>query len=118
MKRALTVMALAVASVPLAGCMAEYGYGGGPAIYASGPYAYDGWYDGYYGQIYDGYWGSDNYFYYRHGDGDRAYVRGDRGHFARQAPQGQHNYQQLHGTMTPGRGARMPHFPGRGNGRH
>eukprot|EP01037_Dinobryon_pediforme_P001736 gene1736-1764_t len=120
MNRAVTLALLAVASLPLGACVGEYGYGArvgyASAPYEAGPYAYDGWYDGYYGQVYDGYWGDDGAFYYRHGNGDRAYLRGDGGHFARQAPQGPHNYQPLHGTMTPGQGARMPHFQNRGNG--
>jgi hypothetical protein len=26
---------------------------------------YDGWYDGHYGPVHDGYWGDDRFFYYR-----------------------------------------------------
>lgn len=120
MKKTIALVMLTLSTVPLAACVDD-GYGGvGVASYGPGPYSYDGWYDGYYGPIYDGYWGSDNYFYYRHGNGDRGYMRGDRGHFRRDTPQGQHNYQPLHGTMTPGQGMRMPHFPrgGGGGGRH
>ena len=117
MNRALTATLLALASVPLSACMGDYGYGGRVA-YESGPYAYDGWYDGAYGPIYDGYWGSDNNFYYRHGEGEGAYVRGDRNHFARQAPQGPHNFQPMHGTTTPRQGVRAPHFPGGGGDHH
>jgi len=116
MKRVLTVTLLALASLPLSACVADYGFGG-PAVYGPEPYAYDGWYDGYYGPVNDGYWGDDGYFYYRHGDGDRAYVRGDRTHFVHQAPQGPHNYQPLHGSVSPRQGVRMPHFP-RGNNAH
>ncbi|EGD60946.1 hypothetical protein Y88_3450 [Novosphingobium nitrogenifigens DSM 19370] len=113
MKPFLTSALLLLASIPLAACADDYAYGGGVA-YGPGPYAYDGWYDGYYGPIYDGYWGSDNYFYYRRGAGDRAYMRGDRGHFMHDAPRGPHNYQPFRGSMTPGQGMRMPHFPSGG----
>ncbi len=84
----------------------------------SGPYAYDGWYDGYYGNVYDGYWGDDGNFYYRHGGNDRHYNRGDRNHFARgdSAPRG--NYQHLQGSIQQQpQGVRMPHFSN-GGGMH
>ena len=110
MKRALTIALLAMASVPLAGCVD----GAGLQIDASVPYAYDGWYDGSYGPIYDGYWGDDGYFYYRHAEGEGAYVRGDRTHFMHQAPQGPHNYQPIHGTANPHQGVRAPHYPSGG----
>ncbi|GEM_PF-989633 len=109
-RRTLTALLLAVATLPLAAC-ADYG---GQVGYATGPYAYDGYYDGYYGQVYDGYWGDDDAFYYRRGSNERGYRRGENTHFARQAPQGQGNFQQLHGSMTPGRGMNMPHFSGGG----
>jgi hypothetical protein len=83
MKRTLTIALLALSSVPLSACAGGYGMQVG---YAE-PYAYDGWYDGSYGPIYDGYWGNDGYFYYRHAEGEGAYVRGDRNHFAHQAAQ-------------------------------
>jgi hypothetical protein len=41
-----------------------------------------GWYDNYYGPIYDGYWGPGDVFYYRVRPGDRFY-RDDRRHFRR-----------------------------------
>lgn len=119
MKKTLALLALSLSVTTLAACVDDgYGYGGGVG-YGPGPYAYDGWYDGAYGPIYDGYWGSDNYFYYRHGAGERGYIRGDRGHFSREAPQGRPNFQRFQGNMTPGQGMRMPHFPGnRGGGGH
>jgi hypothetical protein len=114
-KRPLTALLLAVSALPLAACA---GYVDGPG-YAGGPYVYDGYYDGYYGDVYDGYWGDDGGFYYRHGANERAYTRGDNAHFARQAPQGG-NYRQLHATVTPSRGMNMPHFSGGhgGGGNH
>jgi hypothetical protein len=117
MKRGLTVALLALASVPLAACAG----GVGVEMDAPGPYAYDGWYDGYYGPIYDGYWGDDGYFYYRHHEGEGAFVRGDRNHFAHEAPQGPHNFQPMHGMTMPHQGVRAPHFPSgghRGGDRH
>jgi len=113
-KRALTALLMAAATLPLAACVD----GPGPG-YAGTPYAYDGFYDGYYGDVYDGYWGDDDAFYYRHGAGERGYTRGDGAHFAHQAPQGGGNFHQLHGSMTPGRGMNMPHFSGgHGGGGH
>ncbi|KUR76103.1 hypothetical protein [Novosphingobium sp. FSW06-99] len=110
MNRPLTFALLALSTVPLAACAGT----GVEVAYAPGPYAYDGWYDGYYGPIYDGYWGNDGYFYYRHGEGEGAFVRGDRAHFARQAPQGPHNFQRIQGNTAPRQGVRAPHFPGGG----
>ena len=69
-KRPLTALLLAVTALPLAACA---GYVDGPG-YAGGPYAYDGYYDGYYGDVYDGYWGDDGVFYYRHGANERGYT--------------------------------------------
>jgi hypothetical protein len=110
MKRAVPFALLALASVPLAACAGGVGVG----VYGPGPYAYDGWYDGYYGPIYDGYWGDDGYFYYRHNEGEGAFVRGDNHHFAHQAPQGPHNFQSMHGMTAPRQGVHAPHFPGGG----
>jgi hypothetical protein len=108
MKHALTIALLALGSVPLASCA------GGPGMaYGPGPYEYDGWYDGAYGPIYDGYWGDDGYFYYRHQEGEGAFVRGDREHFSRQSP-GAGNFQHMHGMTTPRQGVSAPHFPGGG----
>jgi hypothetical protein len=110
MKRAITLALLALTAAPLAACVD----GMGLEMSAPGPYAYDGYYDGYYGQVYDGYWGSDGYFYYRGGEGEGAYRRGDRQHFAREAPQGQGNYRHIQGNTAPRQGVRAPHYPGGG----
>ena len=62
----LVVLAAGVASLAVAACDdgSMRPYGGG--YYSNAPYAggwaYDGWYDGYYGPIYDGYWGNDGNF--------------------------------------------------------
>ena len=70
------------AALPIAagGCATTgYGYGGGP-------YAFDGYYDDFYGPVYDGYWGDDGFFYYRGHAEDRRFVRGDAAHFSHTAP--------------------------------
>ena len=113
------VAALIAAPLMLAGC-GEYGgvgVGYGSDIYSGGPYAYDGYYDGYYGPVYDGYWGTDNYYYYRSSASDRAFRRGDTAHFRRDHPDGDGRWQQFHHELRPERGMRMSHFsPGNRNG--
>ncbi len=115
MRYSLAFAGIAAAALSLSACVDEIH--GRDGVAWDGPYAYDGWYDGYYGNVYDGYWGDDDYFYYRHGDNDHRYHRGDRGHFARgdSAPRG--NYQHLQGSINQHRnGVRMPHFSGTGSG--
>lgn len=56
-----------------------YGYGGG--------YAYNGYYDNYYGPVYDGYWGDGDLFYYRTVR-NGPYLRDDSRHFRRDTYQG------------------------------
>lgn len=114
MKRFMALAGIAAVALSLSACAAEVYSGGGDW---GGPVAYDGWYDGYYGDVYDGYWGSDGYFYYRHGGGDRSYYRGDRNHFAHggSAPGG--NYRHMQGSIqSQPQGVRMPHFGGGGGG--
>ncbi|WP_338467703.1 hypothetical protein RXV95_03870 [Novosphingobium sp. ZN18A2] len=124
MKRAITLVALAGASLALSGCMGtgygvglgySSGYGGGyyPSGYGYGAYPYDGWYDGYYGPIYDGYWGNDGYFYYRSSRDQRDYRRGDNHHFRRQHEGRERGYHEMRGTLRYDRDARMPSFPDR-----
>lgn len=100
--------------VGVAGC-AEDGYYVGVHSAYYDPYPYYGWYDGYYGPIYDGYWGSDGFFYYRRGDHDRHFYRGDHDHFRRGDAHPGGNYRPMQGTFTPQHGQRMPHYPGRGH---
>lgn len=83
----------AVASVGLlAGCAGGPGYyAGGPGYYGPGPgvdvaIGYDGYYDGFYGPIYDGYW-RGNAFFWRDRDGGR-WRRDDGRHFRREAATG------------------------------
>jgi hypothetical protein len=112
MKHVLALAGLAAAALSLGACADEMYAGGGNW---GGPVAYDGWYDGAYGDVYDGYWGDDGYFYYRHGSNDHKYYRGDRAHFARgdSAPGG--NYHHIQGAIqSQPQGVRMPHFGGGG----
>ena len=111
MKRLIIALCATVPAALVGGC-ADYGYGYGADVYAAGPYSYDGYYDDFYGPIYDGYWGDDGFFYYRSGTGDRAFRRGDAAHFSRESREG--NFHAMHGTMTPTRGMRTPHFRGSG----
>jgi hypothetical protein len=112
----IIALSVACAALPLAGCVGE-GYGsGGVAIGYGSPYAYDGFYDDYYGPIYDGYWGGDGFFYYRRNAGEHGFRRGDAHHFARAAP-AQGHFHAIQGTMTPQRGMHMPRFGG-GTPRH
>jgi hypothetical protein len=111
MKRLLIALCATVPALSLSACAGGYGYGG--EVTAGGPYAYDGYYDDYYGSVYDGYWGDDGGFYYRSGANDRHFRRGDPAHFSRSAAQGAH-FHAMQGSMTPARGMRMPHFSGGG----
>lgn len=85
------------AALTLAGCA-------GPAYVGGGVVAYDGFYDNYYGPIYDGYWGDGGVFFYRSGPHGR-YIRDRDGHFRRNAMTG---YQPMHvnGPSPRGRGRR------------
>jgi hypothetical protein len=114
MKRLWIAAAIALPSLALGACATGYG-----EVYAGGPYGYDGYYDDFYGPIYDGYWGSDGFFYYRSGHGDRHFRRGDTSHFVRGNAQPGGHFHEMHGSFTPDRGMRMPHFNGgpRGHGR-
>jgi hypothetical protein len=101
------------AGLLLAGC-ADYGYGpdyysadyyGAPAAYY-GPGVdidFDGFYDGYYGPIYDGYWNSGA-FYYRSSP-DAGYVRGNTAHFRHTAAPG---FNHIRGTTHMTAPARRP----------
>lgn len=107
MKRFMLVLLAALPTVPLASCAADYATRGG--AYIGSNFAYDGFYDDYYGGIYDGYWGRNGGFYYRNGEHERSYRRGDGAHFNRNAAPGG-NFHPMHGAMTPSRGVRTPHF--------
>jgi len=114
MKRLFIALCATFPALPLAACAGSYGYDEG--FYTGGPYAYDGFYDDYYGSIYDGYWGDDGGFYYRRGPHDRHFRRGDPAHFSRMRP-ANGNFHPIQGSMRPQHGMRMPHFNGGGGGR-
>ena len=109
MKRFILLTGIAASALALSACADDH-YRGRVALGWEQPYAYDGYYDGYYGQIHDGYWGDDGSFYYRSGDGEREYHRGDGDHFRREN-NGEGRYQHFQGSIqTRPEGARMPHF--------
>jgi len=110
MNRLLACSALALVAAPLAACGGNYGVRVAYSVPA--PIVYDGWYDGYYGPVHDGYWGTDGYFYFRHAEGEGAFTRGDRDHFVRRPPPGPHNFQPIHGQTAPRGPVRAPHYPG------
>ena len=103
MKRLISGLFAAAAIAGAAGCTEnayDRGYGGG--MYVSGGDYYDGYYDDFYGPIYDGYWvGND--FYFRDADG-HPYQRDDNHHFRREVAPGFHAvHGQMHGPVPHGR---------------
>jgi len=98
MQGKVILAALAVAGL-LAGCAGGPGYyGGGPGVRVA--VGYDGYYDGFYGPIYDGYW-RGGYFYWRDRD-DHPFRRDDARHFRRRAAPGfQHIQGQRHPDTRP-----------------
>lgn len=87
----------AAALLTLAGC-AGPGYVGGGAMAG-----YDGFYDDYYGPIYDGYWGDGGVFFYRSHPHGR-YIRDGGGHFRHDAVNGFHSM-HVNGPVFHGDGA-------------
>ena len=85
------------AALALAACASGYGYGGPPG---PGPLAFDAYYDGAYGPLEDGYWGSDGGFFYRNG-ADHRWTRDTGGHFSHEA-RGGFNGMQFHGGHPDG----------------
>jgi hypothetical protein len=118
MKRLLLALCATLPMLSLGACYDDGYYGVG---YAGGPYGYDGYYDDYYGPVYDGYWGVDGYFYYRGNDHDRHFHRGDGSHF-RHDQGGAGNFHPMHGALNPGSGMHLHNFggnaPGGGHGDH
>jgi len=105
MKRPLMFACLVGAMVPLGGCVDHYR---GSAVVSWSSYPYYGWYDGFYGPIYDGYWGTDSFFYFRLNPADRVFRRGDAMHFRREATP---RFQRFEGDLRPPpQGTRMPRF--------
>jgi hypothetical protein len=109
MSRKLVLLALACASLPLAGCAnGRYTYGGGLAWHS---YPYDVWYDGYYGPLYDGYWGTDGFFWFRL-NSTAHYRKGDHSHFYRGTMPPSQRFRRFDGnTRQPPQGTRLPHYP-------
>ena len=102
MKLFAPLLCASAAAVLLSACAYDdgyrhHGYAGGEV---SVGYGYDGYYDDYYGPLYDGYWGGDGAFYYRSAEG-RPYQRDTGGHFHREQVQGYHHVQ----GQTRGQGA-------------
>jgi hypothetical protein len=86
MKKTLAAIAVAAAAaLSLAACESM----GGP-----GPHSYgyvDGYYDDAYGPFYDGYWGADDVFYYRTGEGG-DYIRDNDHHMRHDNAAGFHTF--------------------------
>lgn len=93
MKRVLIALSFGAACIGLSACADDY-YGPHRYAYEHGPVGYDGYYDNFYGPVYDGYWGDDG-FYYSTGDG-RPYVRDDGGHFRHEGGSG---FVEFHGGL-------------------
>ena len=94
------ILAATLAAGLLAGCAGGPGYyGGGPGVRVA--VGYDGYYDGFYGPISDGYW-RGNVFYWRDRE-DHRFRRDDGRHFRREAAQGfQHMLGERHPDRRPG----------------
>lgn len=111
MKQLAAALALAAAATLPAACDRD-AYGSGSFTWSS--YPYDGWYNGYYGDFHDGYWGTDGYFWYRLTPADRRYRRDERRHFRRDNRPYDPRYHRFDRRMDPPRrGTRMPKFPRR-----
>ena len=95
MKPHLPAIAAFAAASLLAGCAAEFGYGGPVAV------GYDAYYDGYYGPFVDGYWAGNGFFYYLDGGGRRH--RDTHNHFRHDPSTG---YRPVQGHERPAGGRR------------
>ena len=117
MKRTLITLALAAAApLALSACM-EDGYTTTSVGIGWQSYPYDVWYDDYYGPFYDGYWGTDGFFYYRLLQNQNVWRRADQNHFRRQPPANTDRYRQYNGsTHQPPPNAKLPNYPGWGTG--
>jgi len=81
----------------VAGCADGY-YGSGPGAdfaYYGPDTEFDGYYDGYYGPVYEGYWGNGGAFYYRNNAGGR-WRQADAAHVRRDPAPG---FNHIHGTV-------------------
>lgn len=91
------ILGATAALVLVAGCAGGY-YGGSDFGYYGPDTEFDGYYDGAYGPIYDGYWGHGGAFYYRSSAGG-TWNRGETAHFRRAAAPG---FNHIHGTTHGG----------------
>ncbi len=96
MRRILLVLSLGAACASMTACADTYYAtdGGHHRLHAYEHTAigYDGFYDGHYGPVYDGYWSSEG-FYYSPAEG-RPYVLDRENHFRHDAYNG---YTEFHG---------------------
>lgn len=84
MRKSLLTAAALSALVALSACGGSYGYrGASVAVAGDGVY-----YDDFYGPYAEGYWGPDQAFYYRNGEG--RFMRDDAHHFRRENFSGSH----------------------------
>jgi hypothetical protein len=127
MKRSLILTAVVLGGgLALTGCADRYGYGHGygyRTAYYSSYYqpGWYGWYDGHYGNIYDGYWGRGGYYYYRTHSRDR-WRRDDGRHFRAAQAQPSRRYYRYDRAAPPrdwrgGGGRERDDDRGRGRGR-
>lgn len=109
MKYAFSALALAVAATLPAACVNDV-YGRGGLTWSSHPY--HGWYNGFYGPFYDGYWGTDGYFWFRLDAAEQRYRRDKERHFRREAMRSNKRFKRFERTLRPpSKGTRMPKFP-------
>ncbi|OCC22773.1 hypothetical protein MB02_15300 [Croceicoccus estronivorus] len=74
---------------------------------------YEGWYDDYYGPIYDGYWSEDGSFYFRVDGRDAHYRRDEQQHFRRgDQPEDPRFHRLQAAKRAVPHDARMPNSPG------
>jgi hypothetical protein len=101
-KRIFLVLGAGAACIGLGACVDHVYSARQPAdFYVNHPVAYDGYYDDFYGAIYDGYWGDEG-FYYSKRMGEPFLV--DHGnHFRREAGPGFHAF---HGGVHKAVGAK------------
>src|SRR5260221_12554753 len=96
MRRLLIAIWITLPALALAGCTSW-------GVYSGGPHPYRGYYDDYYGPIYDGYWGSNGLFYFLSNEQDPHFRPGDPATFKRDAPtDGPFHPNPGSGTPAPG----------------
>lgn len=112
---------LALAAIPLGACVeSRSAYAGYPSdvITSDGYYfTYEIYYDGHYGPIHDGYWGSDSHFYFRSSGHEKRYRQGARQHFRmtdEMPPSARFHREQV--ILRAPQHARLPHFDGASRG--